>query len=370
MADYAATSGAGKAGASPAVNASTVSPTYSPPAGTTAEQSRVDELTRALAGNIRNLPQTADAIRSSTIQNDPVNPALYGQYSDAIMQLYQHDQQLGERYSQPGGEMYLEDPVARERAIQASRGPMVGNLGAISQMIGTRRQVLGDAATRGLEIYKSGLEAQKLELDAAERALQRKLDFDAKQTTKTTSANKDTADIWMKILASPGVDTEDDVWNLINNNDAAWRAAGIDVDQLWKWHKELVDKATTSQYGPGPVPPEARKGIAIPGVKIGQATTGQRQLTADEISAGVLTTDTDDVRNKKVAEYLPKKQIKEVVAAKIKELIKDGWTREEIEKNLSEAEYNPKDYEVELSLAPTGGKKGVIPDWIPFVGKY
>src|SRR3990167_7142758 len=137
-------------------NATTVAPTYSSTTPVSSEQSRVDELTRGLAANIRGLPGKADELRSSLIQNDPITPALSGQYSDAIMQLYQHDQQLGDRYSKPEGEMYIEDPVARERSIQASRGPMVGNLGAINQLIGTRRQVLGDAAQRGLEIYKAG----------------------------------------------------------------------------------------------------------------------------------------------------------------------------------------------------------------------
>ena len=186
MADYNATGGVGK-GNAPS-GATTVAPTYSGPPGT-AEQGRVDELTRALAETTRNMPQTATDLRNTMIQNDPITPELSGQYSDAIMQLYAHDQQLGEQFSNPQGEAYIEDPMARDRAIQASRGPMVGNIGYLNQMIGTRREVLKSAAEKGLETLKYGLAAQELELKYAEAALERAQKTKSKEDDRIAAQN-------------------------------------------------------------------------------------------------------------------------------------------------------------------------------------
>lgn len=36
--------------------------------------------------------------------------------------------------------------------------------------------------------------------------------------------------------------TENDIWNYINQHDAALRAQGVNVDELWKLHKDLADK--------------------------------------------------------------------------------------------------------------------------------
>lgn len=66
--------------------------------------------------------------------------------------------------------------------------------------------------------------------------------------------------------------TENDVWNYINQHDSALRAQGVNVDELWKLHKDLASKVGTGGLLSG-----------------GKATSTQaKQQQADEAKIGAL----------------------------------------------------------------------------------
>lgn len=76
-------------------------------------------------------------------------------------------------------------------------------------------------------------DARQKELDRAERAADR-------ASVKGDKTNDKTQAIWDQIYGN--ATGEYDIWKAINENQDAWRASGVDVDQLWRWHKNLAGR--------------------------------------------------------------------------------------------------------------------------------
>jgi len=71
-------------------------------------------------------------------------------------------------------------------------------------------------------------------------AIDKEADRAERASKKGDAATDKTRAIWDQIYGN--ATNEYDIWKAINENQDAWKASGIDVDQLWKWHKNLAGR--------------------------------------------------------------------------------------------------------------------------------
>ncbi len=99
---------------------------------------------------------------------------------------------------------------------------------------------LGNKATMANKSVTDLLDLMKAQ--SGEEWKQKEYDLEKEKLAynRSKETNDKTTEVWNQIYAN--ADSEDDIWTAINQNDSAWRAQGIDVDQLWKWQKDLATK--------------------------------------------------------------------------------------------------------------------------------
>ena len=154
-----------------------------------AAESRISSLTSAVSQGYSGLPGVTDALRKSLYEREKTLPALEVENESKIKELYTADKRYADTYANPTDPMYIEDPMKRQSLVSGQKADIRGELGGILNLIQQRSQTLGNAVDKGLELYKSGLEAQKLELEMAEKQYSRifeKLKFDTEQKGKGT----------------------------------------------------------------------------------------------------------------------------------------------------------------------------------------
>lgn len=193
-------------------------------------------------------------VAKSRIFNDPTVNQL-GQYEQQVtQQLFTEPTSYLTEMSNPDSPNYVADPMARLNFATQRQGTVISKLLGIKRSIEKRKgdlKELLDAWTEEYEYNLAGKKFAKEELDDAyslawdimseqQRRKEKQQELALEGLKKQENKTADTANIWNQIYAS--ADTEDDIWNAINQNDAAWRAQGIDVDSLWKAHKELSEK--------------------------------------------------------------------------------------------------------------------------------
>jgi hypothetical protein len=104
--------------------------------------------------------------------------------------------------------------------------------------------------------------------------------FDVSQANKGGTATQDkTAEVWQNLVNNSS--NEYDIWKAINANQTAWKAAGVDVNQLWKNHSALV---TATGKGEG-VPDSMRtqKGVN----SLSTAQKDKNKVSVDQINTGM-----------------------------------------------------------------------------------
>lgn len=136
-------------------------------------EGKISSLTQAVSQGYSGLPGITDALRKSLSEREKTLPGLEAENENKIKELYTADKRLAERYSTPGSEMFIEDPMQRQALISGQKADIRGDLGNILNLIQGRTKVMGNALDKGLEMYKAGLEAQKFELDQATSAWER-----------------------------------------------------------------------------------------------------------------------------------------------------------------------------------------------------
>lgn len=115
---------------------------------------------------------------------------------------------------------------ARIDTYRSDRQAAQDALDSVFKIMGLKKEV-ADSITAQIEKEKERQER------AAERAATK-----GKESTDKTQA------IWDQIYAN--ATNEYDIWKAINENQDAWRSSGVDVNQLWKWHKNLATRVGKS----------------------------------------------------------------------------------------------------------------------------
>jgi hypothetical protein len=149
----------------------TVSDTYTGAGGPT--QDTYDKLAASYASQIRGAPQVKQQLGADLMANEGSIEPLADERAKMIEKLYSADKDLGAQYSAPTSSSYIESPLAAQQAISGAEAPMWRGIEKLNTVIGARKQVLGDALQRGMEIYQTGLEAKKVELDNMQKTLER-----------------------------------------------------------------------------------------------------------------------------------------------------------------------------------------------------
>jgi len=157
-------------------------------------QSNIDSLTSQVTSGIKGSPAVQQQMGESILGADQGMQTLGDQRGQLIQDLFNADKEMSAKYSNPAPEnpMYIENPMAREAAVGRNQNTVWGALGSLNTTISARKSLLGDALTRGMALYQSGLDAKKLELDheykrldLIDRAEQRAADAKWKQDQAT-----------------------------------------------------------------------------------------------------------------------------------------------------------------------------------------
>lgn len=159
-----------------------------------AAESRIKSLTQAVSQGYSGLPGVSSALRTSLYEREKTLPALEVENENKIKELYTADQRYAERYANPESEMFIENPMKRRGVIAGQKADIRGELGNILNLIQQRSLTLGNAIDKGMELYKYGLEAQKLELEQAEKEWERvmkKAEFEESKKKGAGGTSKD-----------------------------------------------------------------------------------------------------------------------------------------------------------------------------------
>jgi hypothetical protein len=138
-----------------------------------AAENRIQSLTQAVSSGTSGLPGITDALRTQLYQREKTLPGLEKQNESKIQELYAADKNMAQTYGNPNSNMYIENPMQRQAIVSGQKTDIRGELGNILNLIQSRQQTMGNAIDKGMELYKMGLEAQKLELDQAEKTWSR-----------------------------------------------------------------------------------------------------------------------------------------------------------------------------------------------------
>lgn len=121
---------------------------------------------------LADLPGHEEGLRQEIYGREQILPKLRQQKDAGIMALWEADKRLAERYSQPGGEMFIQDPYKREAVVGGQYGGILEGLNAATRLAESREDVLGDILERGVKIYELGLTAKEKEYQMLQNELQ------------------------------------------------------------------------------------------------------------------------------------------------------------------------------------------------------
>jgi hypothetical protein len=148
-----------------------VGDTYTDPAG--ALQTNINNLTAEVTSRINQAPQVQKSI-GQAIQNTPTayQPEAT-ERGDLVKLLFQHDKELGARYSDPNNSMYIENPAARDAATYAPEAPVLGAINTRNANLSLLRSLFGDAISRAMGLYAAETESKQTQLSGLSRQLER-----------------------------------------------------------------------------------------------------------------------------------------------------------------------------------------------------
>lgn len=130
----------------------------------------LDEMQRLLSQNrqeigtrVAELPRTEENIRANLFGGDKTLASLRQNQETKIMELFEHDKRIAERYANPQSEAYLQDPYMREVARANQFQGTVGELSQLQSQTEARRDVLGDTLDKALKLAQYGVQAKQIE---------------------------------------------------------------------------------------------------------------------------------------------------------------------------------------------------------------
>lgn len=151
-----------------------------------ATQALYDTKAKQYTSMIGNAPVQREKMGEQVLAGATDIPVMGADKDAMIQKLFNADKNMG-ALNPADTNAYIEDPMAREAALQQREGAISGGVGGLNTIIQTRQRVLGDALDRGMQMYTAGLQAKKAELDILQQALDR-LDAKALREEQKASA--------------------------------------------------------------------------------------------------------------------------------------------------------------------------------------
>jgi len=147
--------------------------TYTDPAGPLQQQ--INDLTNQVTTSINNAPQVRQSIGQAIQNTQTAYQPEADERAALVKQLFDHDQNLASRYSNnaPTNNMYIENPLAQEVAIRGAEAPLYGSIDRRNANLSLLKSLFGDAISRGMELYNTGIQAKQTELDNLMKQLDR-----------------------------------------------------------------------------------------------------------------------------------------------------------------------------------------------------
>jgi len=136
-----------------------------PPAQGGVQADQIQNMADQIAQGYKNVPTVQQSMATAAAAADNVTAPVAQDRGALIDQLFQHDQELNKRYSDPSSDMYMLNPLDRERAINGATTPTWGAISDLSALLGQRRAAVGNTVDKGMQAYNAGLQGQKMNLD-------------------------------------------------------------------------------------------------------------------------------------------------------------------------------------------------------------
>jgi len=260
----------------------TVSDTYTGDEG--ALMARQKSLTEAIQQGYKQAPTVQQSLASAVESEEGMIGPLAEERGNIVKALFEHDKNLASRYAEPTSPMYIEDPLARERAVAAPESTLWGALSRLNALIGTRKALLGDVISRGMDIYTAGLKAQEAELENVWKQLER-LERKEKEEEDKRRWEAEYALKVAELGKKAGEETEAERKRRITSELAIDVQKGTTLkDAIKKYATELSPDDILqvyniySPYGPAKETPEE---LAVFGVKVGKETAQAQEEKRD-----------------------------------------------------------------------------------------
>jgi hypothetical protein len=200
-------------------------------------QSQLAAVREQYGQRVAEYPQYYENLRQQTYGQDQILPKLRQTKDDAIMQLWDVDKRLADRYANPESEMFIRDPYQREKIAAGQHQSTLGLVSGATRLEEQRTSVLEDALERGVKIYELGLNALEREhsmLNTELDNLLRKMSLDAQLANqKATQPKMSTADILSLLTKLPQEPTEPKpdlpdymIQDMLNRPEVNWKSPG------------------------------------------------------------------------------------------------------------------------------------------------
>ena len=138
----------------------------------------------AYGHRVAQLPQFESNLRQQVYGGEKILPELRQRKDEAIMQLWETDKRLAERYAKPESEMFIRDPYKREQIVAGQHQDIYGQVSNLTRLQEARQDLLGDIMEKGLSIHEAGLRASQQEFDMISTELNNLLRIQTAQERK------------------------------------------------------------------------------------------------------------------------------------------------------------------------------------------
>jgi len=128
-------------------------------------QNQLAQTRKDYGQRVADYPTFEKDLRKEVYGSDQILPKLRSQKDQALMELWNADKRLSDRYANPESEMFIRDPYKRESVTSDQYGGILEGLAGTTRLAERREDMLGDILERGVKIFELGLSAKSREHD-------------------------------------------------------------------------------------------------------------------------------------------------------------------------------------------------------------
>jgi len=139
---------------------------------------------------VADLPKFQSSLKEAVYGKEKIAPALRSQKDASIMQLWDVDKRMAERYANPESEMFIRDPYKREEIAAGQHQATLGQVSGATRLLENREQHLEGILERGVKIFELGLGAKEKEMGFLDTEFRSQLALEEHKLKREEAARK------------------------------------------------------------------------------------------------------------------------------------------------------------------------------------